>query len=167
MRLSPSHKVFSQSIHWVQKPSATFHFIASIPVFFSCSAVFETQLSIYVPLLVAFLSLSTHERSQHRFFLPLNFAPFFLTCLSFSVFSPYFLPAECTTVSLSGFLPANTFLPLPPFWHIPGLPGLDPYTHVDPRTELYRLFVSAATKSTTEMVINKGGDKARSNQRIS
>ena len=152
MRLFTSHKVFSQSIHWVQKPSAPFHFIASIPVFF-CSAVFETRLSIYVPLLVAFLS--THERSRHWFFLPLNFASSFLTSLSFSVFFLHFLPVECTTVSLSGFLPANTFLPLPPFCHIPGLPCLDPYTHVDPRTELYRLFASATTKSTTEMDINK------------
>ena len=121
---------------------------------FSSAPLYSRPVCLFMFLYSSLSSPLTSVPGIGSFSLSISLPPFSPLSVS-QFFFLHFLPVECTTVSLSGFLPANTFLPLPPFCHIPGLPCLDPYTHVDHRTELYRSFASATTKSTTEMDINK------------
>jgi len=121
--------------------SAILPFFASIPILFSCSAVYETCLCLF--MFPSSLSSSSPLTSVH------SIGSFFLSVSLLSYFSQFLrsFPLRhcrvhnCITERL--FSQLTLFLLLTP--HSVTLPD-SIRTHVDPRTELYRLFISTAEK---------------------
>jgi len=134
------HKVFLQSIHWVQSPLQLFRFLASIPVFLSCSAVYEClfmfpPLSPFPPFLSSIHSIGSSFLSVFSFLTSLSSTVFFSS--SFHSCRVH----NCITERLSPQLTLFSLHPHPVTFLVL-VSRLDSYTYVDPRTEMYHSLVS-------------------------
>jgi len=163
------YKVFLQSIHWVQSPhQLVFRFLASVPIFFSCSAVCETRPCVYLSLLPRLFPFPSSLKCSQHFFpfscgLHFSFLPSLSSFVFLSSSFPFCRAHNCITERLFSQLTLSP-LPVPILIH-------SWYFHTctcRSRTELYCLFVSTAERDEENNAeISRPGYKASSNRRIS
>jgi len=155
MRFPVSSRSVSPSIHWVQSPLPLLRFLASIPTFLSCSAVYEICLCLFMFRFSFFLS--SLKRSQHWFSL---LSPFSLSfCLLFLL--GFFLSSP-QLYHRAAFLPANTFLPFTPHSVI----SISIHMSIPEQNCITCSYLQQSGRKNTTEVDTNVSDKTCSNQRI-